>query len=266
MALRLQGLPNVVGYDTLNEPSRGYIGEKNINQHATAVPALMGDSPTIFQSLLSGAGYPQTVDVYKLGMTNFKKIGTRMLNPQRESAWAAGREDIWKQHGVWGVDASGQPVIQRANYFSQVGERPVNFDEDYFKPFANRFGREIRSVAPDAIIFVEGVPSQAGLTWGAEDATNIVHAAHWYDDLTLVKKTFTNWMAVDLQAMKLVFGPKAVRLNFVRQIARIIRQSEEQMNHAPTLIGEVGIPFDMQNKRAFRTGDFSMESAFLMRP
>ena len=259
VALKLRDLPNVVGYDTLNEPSSGYIGEKDISQRSQAMPALMGDSPTIFQSLLSGAGYPQSVDVFKLGLTNFKKVGTRVLNTQRESAWATGREDIWQKHGVWGVDASGQPVIQQTDYFSQVGGRPVNFDVDYFKPFANRFGREIRFVAPDAIIFVEGLPSQAGLTWDAEDAAHIVHAAHWYDDLTLVKKTFTNWMAVDSLAMKLVFGPKAVRQNFVGQIARIIRLSEEQMNHAPTLIGEVGIPFDMQSKRAYRTGDFSMQ-------
>ncbi len=259
VAHRLRELPNVVGYDTLNEPSRGYIGEKDINQYATAVPALMGESPTIFQSMLLGHGFAQAVDVYKLGLTNFKKVGTRIINPQRVSAWAAGREDVWKQHGVWGLDTDGKPTICQADYFSQVGGRPVNFDEDYFKPFANRFARELRSIVPETLIFVEGVPAQGGLTWGENDAANIVHAAHWYDDLTLVKKSFAGWMAVDTQHMKVVFGPKAVRRCFKEQIARIIRQSDEQMNHAPTLIGEVGIPMDMQGKRAYRTGDFSMQ-------
>ena len=259
VALKLKDLPNVVGYDTLNEPSRGYIGEKNINQYATAVPALMGEFPTIFQSMLLGSGFEQTVDVYKLGLTSFKKVGSRVINAQRVSTWADGREDIWKQHGVWKLDSNGKPTIHQLDYFSQVGGRPVNFDQDYFKPFANRFARELHSIVPETIIFVEGVPAQGGLTWRKNDAANIVHAAHWYDDLTLVKKSFTSWMAIDTQLMKLVFGPKAVRRSFKEQIARIIQQSDEQMNHAPTLIGEVGIPMDLQGKRAYRTGDFSMQ-------
>lgn len=259
VAWRLRELPNVVGYDTLNEPSRGYIGEKDINQPATAVPALMGDTPTIFHGMLLGAGFPQAVDVYRLGLTGFKKAGTKILNPRQESAWAAGREDVWKQHGVWGLDADGKPSISQADYFSQVRGCTVDFDEDYFKPFANRFARELRAIVPEALIFVEGVPAQGGLTWGENDAAGIVHAAHWYDDLTLVRKTYTRWMAVDTQAMKLVIGPKAVRCSFEVQIARIIRQSDEQMNHAPTLIGEVGTPLDLQGKRAYQTGDFSLQ-------
>ena len=258
VARRLRDLPNVVGYDTLNEPSCGYIGEKELNQPAFAVPALLGESPTIFQGMLLGAGFPQAVDVYRLGLTGFKKIGTQILNPRQVSAWAVGREDIWKQHRVWGLDAQGKPAIRQADYFSQVGGRPVNFEEDYFKPFANRFARQLRSIVPETLIFVEGVPAQGGLTWGESDATGIVHAAHWYDDLTLVKKIYTRWMAFDTQLMKVVFGPKAVRLSFEAQIARILRQSDEQMNHAPTLIGEVGTPMDLQGKRAYRTGDFSM--------
>lgn len=66
-------------------------------------------------------------------------------------------------------------------------------------------------------------------------------------------------MGVDGQAMKISWGAQNVRKSFIGQIARIVRQSDEEMNHAPTLIGEVGIPFDMQEKQAYRTGDFSMQ-------
>jgi len=259
VALKLKDLPNVVGYDTLNEPSNGFIGETDISQRSQGIPAFIGESPTIFQSMLLGAGYSQTVDVFSIGLTGLRKTGVKLVNPQRETAWLPDREDIWKQHGVWGLELNGEPAILKADYFSRVNGRVVNFDEQYFKPFANRYAREIRSILPAAVIFVESVPSQGGLTWGMEDAANIVHAPHWYDDVTLVRKSFSNWMTVDTHTMKLILGAQRVRQCFVDQIARILRQAEEKMNHIPTLIGEVGIPFDMQNKHAFRTGDFSMQ-------
>jgi hypothetical protein len=45
----------------------------------------------------------------------------------------------------------------------------------------------------------------------------------------------------------------------IDQIAEIKRHTDENMQHVSLLIGEVGIPFDMQAKRAYRSGDFSMQ-------
>ena len=258
VALRLRDLPNVVGYDSLNEPSNGFIGEKDIRQRAQALQMLNGDSPTMFQSMLLGSGYPQMVDVYSIGVRGIKKTNTRVVNPNGESAWLPGCEDIWKRHGVWGLDFAGKPVIHRADYFSVVNGRAVNFYEDYFKPFVNRYACEIRTVAPDSIIFVEGLSTSDELTWGSSDAPNIVHAPHWYDGFSLVLKLFHRWMTINSKTQKMIFGARRVSQYFSDQIAALVRQSIERMN-APTLIGEVGIPFDMQNKKAFRSGDFSMQ-------
>ncbi len=259
VAIALEGLPNVVGYDTLNEPSNGYIGEADLNRPASAAVLLRGDTPTIFQSMLMGSGYPQSVEVYDLGVTGFRKKGDRLANPDGVRAWLPGREDIWKMEGVWGLDTSGQPVLFRPDYFHEVNGRQVDFHADYFVPFANRFSREIRAVDPNAIIFVEGVPSQGELAWSVTDAPGIVHAAHWYDDLTLVKKHYTSWMGVDAERKKVIFGKGRVRKSFREQIARLVQQSDTRLQHAPLLVGEVGIPFDMQGGRAYRSGDFSMQ-------
>jgi hypothetical protein len=259
VAIKLRDLPNVIGYDTLNEPSNGFIGEKDVRTIARGMSARKGDMPTMLQSILLGSGYPQNVDSYDIGPFGFRKTGSRHMNTEGVKVWRDGHEDIWKQHGVWGIDSTSQPVLHKPDYFATVGGRKVNFHEDYFKPFANRFAREIRKIVPEAIMFVEGVPSQGELTWNDHDEANIVHAAHWYDDLTLYNKSYISWMGVDVQAMKIILGAQNVRKSFTRQIARVVRQSDEDMNHAPTLIGEVGIPFDMHNKKAYRTGDFSMQ-------
>jgi hypothetical protein len=259
VALKLKDLPNVVGYDILNELSSGFIGEKDLNQRPQGIPVFIGETPTIFQSMLMGAGHAQIVDDYKLGLIDFKKTSTHVANPKAETVWLPGREDIWKMHGVWGEDAAGHPVLYKADYFSQVDERELNFYTDYYKPFVNRYAREIRSIAAEIIIFVEGVRSQGELTWNDADAQNVVHAPHWYDGMTLLRKSFSSWMTVDPYTRKMIFGSRRVRRCLIGQIASIVRQTDEHMNHAPLLIGEVGIPFDMQAKRAYRTGDFSMQ-------
>jgi hypothetical protein len=257
VAMILRGLTNVIGYDTLNEPSSGFIGLEDISNRSEVMTILKGDSPTVFQGMAAGAGYPQEVDVFKLGLTGFVKTGRKILNPGRESAWLPDRKDIWLQHGVWGLDRNRNPVIQQPDYFSRVNGRQVDFYQDYFKPFANRFAREVRSVAPKTIIFIEGVPSEDGISWGKQDAGDIVHAAHWYDGLTLFTKRFVSWFTMDSRTRKVVLGKQAVKRCFNNQIADTIRHSSKEMGGVPTLIGETGIPFDMLNKKAYRSGNFS---------
>ncbi|GAP12570.1 endoglucanase [Longilinea arvoryzae] len=259
VALRLRGLPNVAGYDTLNEPANGWISEPDLRKPGQSVPALIGASPTIFQSMLLGAGIPQRVDCYAVGLASFKKTGQVLLNPQAERVWWEGQADVWRQHGVWDLDSHGQPVLLKPDYFTKVNGRSVNFDEDYFKPFANRFAREIRALAPEALIFVESVPSFTNLHWGSQDETQIVHVPHWYDAVTVLKKTFLPWFTVDADTRRLVFGAANVRRDFAAQLGRLLRQADEQMNGAPTLLGEVGIPFDLDGGKAFRSADFSRQ-------
>lgn len=263
VAWRLKGLPNVIGYETLNEPSNGFIGEPDANLPAQGIPARIGETPSIFQGMLLGSGCPQPVEVYKLGLTGFVKTGRKIVNPQGVSAWQVGRECIWRQHGVWEVNGEGKPVLMKPGYFAEVRGRPVDFHENYFKPFANRFARGIRSVDPQALIFVAGAPHSGRLTWGDGDAENIVHAPHWYDGMTLLRKSFLSWMTVHPESRKITLGAKRVQACLNAQIAEILRHSAGEMGNAPTLIGEVGIPLDMQGKKAYSSGDFSMQEQAL---
>jgi len=162
---------------------------------------------------------------------------------------------------VWDLAADGSPRLLRPNHFARVNGRTVDFANDYLRPFANRYARVIRSVDPDAVIFLEGESGSTYLRWGCEDEPNAVYAAHWYDGLTLFAKNFIPFLGVDLLTGKLILGRRRVQRSFVGQLARVKNWASDAStgDGVPTLIGEFGIPYDMKNKRAYRTGDFSLQ-------
>ena len=245
----------VVGYDTLNEPGTGYIGRTDLN----AAPAgfKVGDVPTPFQSMLLGDGLSQVVDVWEFRRGGPKKIGSHLLNTGRVSAWLPNHECIWRQHGVWELAEHGTARLLRPDYFSQVGGRPVNFNQDYVKPFINRFARAIHSEHPQALIFVETNRRQPLPDWGPEDAGNIVSAPHWYDGTVLFTKKFNAWIGSDLHGGNLIYGAGRIRREYARQVRAFQQSALDGLRGAPTLIGETGIPFDLDDRKELEQGDYS---------
>ena len=254
VAMRLKGLPNVLGYDTMNEPLSGFIGCKDAGAHLGFLK--IGASPTPFQAMALGDGYPQEVELWEQRVSGAKRQGRRLLNTKGVRVWRDGSECVWRQHGVWGLAEGKQPRLLRPDYFSAVNGRSVNFSQDYYRPFANRYAREIRSVAPNALIFIETEFGHLPPRWGAEDAPQIVYAPHWYDGYVLFMKQYTPFLGFDTFSNKLVIGPDRIRRSFAAQLGQYKQQAAQLLGGVPTLVGEIGIPFDLNNKRAYRTGDF----------
>lgn len=188
IANRVKGLPWVIGYDSLNEPSDGWIGMANLATHETE--NLLGETPTPFQSMMLADGIPTEVDFLELKGLGIKKTGTRLLNPNGLRAWQGDQVGVWRANGVWDYDEQGQPALMHPDYFAQYKGRPVEFNNDFLKPFINRFGKEIRQADPDKLIFIESVPHKTLPTWTEEDISGIVDSSHWYDDLTLITKQY----------------------------------------------------------------------------
>ena len=260
VARRLKGQAALIGYDTLNEPSPGYIGWQDL---ATPGALLMDESPTPFQSMALGEGFTQELPVWEQRITGKKRVAVRRINPDRVRAWQQGRECIWRREGVWEVSADGQPRLLKPGYFSEVNGSKVNFASQFLKPFWVRSLREIRAVDPDAVLFLGGAPGGAPPAWSQEDGVNVAYAPHFYDGLTLYTKQFRSWLGLDVETMKLVLGPGRVRRSLIQQVGRLPAQAQERMGGIPTLMGEFGIPFDMHNKAAFRSGNWSRQVAAL---
>jgi hypothetical protein len=262
VARRLADMPNVIGYGTMNEPLPGYIGCTDLNRAWGQIT--LGDGPTPFQGMSLGAGVPQKVGVWRLGRASIRRTGFRLLNGARVRAWRPGEDCPWRRNGVWDFGDSGEPVLLRPDHFARVNGRGVDFARDYFQPFANRFAREIRSVDPRAVIFLEPEPGRWPPAWGPGDARGVVFAPHWYDGLLLVTKSFSPFLAYDSRREKIVIGRGAVRRSMAGQLADLKRGALDRLNGAPTVLGEFGIPFDL-NGEAYRRGDFRTQVKALER-
>lgn len=259
LARALRGLPNVIGYGTMNEPSAGFIGLRDLRQ---SIPGMVakGPSPTPFQSMLAAAGFPQEVEVWEFSPSLMGTIGTTTLNPSGAHLWKSASADIWRKEGVWDV-VDGTPQLRRPDYFASVRGRPVHFAQDYLKPFSLRVLDAIRKVDSEALIFIEGPPSPVGEPppWTAQDPSGVVHAGHFYDGMALLGKHYEPEFTIDTLRMMPVFGREQVVQAYTDQV----RALADHVPSVPFLLGEFGIPFDLDGGASFRSGDYSAQEAAL---
>jgi hypothetical protein len=263
VALRLKDQSNVVGYDTLNEPSAGYIGSKDLD--TTQALLTIGDVPTPFQSMQLGAGRSLEISIWGLGLASFKRMGSHLMNKNHQRAWKEDCECIWKQNGVWDIDADDTPHLLQPNHFSLVNGKSVDFVDDYYRPFANRFAHAIRSAHSQALIFLDTEFDKPISNWGEKDASGIVYAPHWYDGFVVGKKEYVPFLGVNNRARRIIITQPAIRRSFRNQLATLKHEAEQGMGGVPIVLGEFGIPFDLQEKKAYRTGNFTTQVKALQR-
>ena len=254
VAIRVKDNPYVVGFETLNEPGRGWIG-KLVDGSDMDIAGTLFHSFTPFDAMLTAAGFPREIPYRAIKGFGIREIRRDILNPGKSSCWLEGSENTWLQEGVWGVDEAGEPVILRNDHFSVRDGRRVDFIDDYFSAFVKRYATAIREVIPDMTIFVVPpfrVEPGEGLL-PADLPENVVNAGHWYDELTVGTKRFLGRASYDTRAGKVVMGTGNVRKMFARQLGSIKTASAEIPGGIPTVIGEFGLCYDLDQGAAFHT-------------
>ncbi|KAG0199519.1 hypothetical protein BGX28_007240 [Mortierella sp. GBA30] len=274
LARRLSHLDAIVGYEVMNEPHPGYVGLKNMKLYDFNSNLFFGDSPSALESFALGDGMTLPIGVWvKSWPFPTKKERTRMINTEKDSAWLEG-ECLWKQHGVWSVNPStGQPQLDRPDYFTNdptTGEK-VEFTRFYLE-FVNRYSKAIQSVVPSAFIFVGPIPNEPAPVWRSGDhEENIVYAPHWYDLHSVFNKAFDGRITHDVQGLSkgknvfsaTYFGIKGAKRNYRGQVANVLNIGLRNVGNKPCLIGECGIPMDINQRQAFLSGDYGNHSKFL---
>jgi hypothetical protein len=258
---RLKNCAAIAGWGTMNEPHPGLLGCGDLAlAENPMIPT--GPSPSPFQTMIAASGRPVKVPVYGLGIRGRRITGYETLNPQGLTLFREGFSCPWKQAGVW-TDAGGEPRLLRKDHFAGFEGRPVQFTGDFLKPFMGRFIEKMREPNEGAFFFIEGAPSAGSPAWEQTDPPNAINAFHWYDGITLFTRSFRPWFNVRVDTARPILGRRGVAAYYRDVLGKEIAWTREKMGDMPCLLGEFGLPFDMNGKKAFKTGDYRVHEEAL---
>lgn len=248
LAERLRHLPNVIGFDSLNEPGLGWVGEK-LSQHHTAptldnpTPLRPGPSWTPLEALRAARGLPTIVPVLGWGEERDVLVvkGETLANPNGVSIWLDEGPDPFEQAGAWRLQ-DGEAVALDEDFFRLHDGRRLDHEQDLMAPFYARVAATIRAIREDWLLFAELSPYVFGTGRGFPEPMpeRTVNASHWYDINILRTKRFDP--AADVEPLTAKYQQQ---LGYLRMLGGQINGG------SPTLIGEFGIPYDLNDGEAY---------------
>ena len=282
----------VIGWESLNEPNRGYVGWQDLTVLPPEQQLKKGTAPTGWQAMLTGSGRALEIDTYEFGSFGPYKNGKELVDPEGASAWLPPDYDdtkygwkrdpnwrlgecLWAQHGVWDPT---QDKLLKKDYFSfspRTGAKMdyEKFTNTFFMDHFRSFRNAIRSVHKDAIILCQApvLEIPPNIKGTEDDDSRLVFASHYYDGLTLLTKHWNRYYNVDVfgvlrgkylsPAFALKLGETAIRNCLRDQLTAIREEGLEYTGIHPCLFTEIGIPYDMDDKYAYKSGDYSSQTA-----
>jgi hypothetical protein len=254
VAERVKDMPHVIGFDTLNEPGEGWIGEALTRSHHADSTGMADLRPGLaispMDALLMARGVPRQVPFLAMDRETrtMKEVREETLNPNGISIWT--RDCPFEQAGAY--DSKNRSAPMNEQFFTHKNGRKLAIEADYMNPFFHRVADAIRAVRNDWLVFAEVSPFRAfageGFAPGAPERA--VNASHWYDIQTLGSKRFRpkelRENPDDPEAQDVVAGKYTAQLAHIAKIADSLGP-----DGAPTMIGEFGIPYDLDEGEAY---------------
>lgn len=249
VARRVRAMPHVIGFDVLNEPGLGWLGQALSAGDGSPMP---GPALSPLAALAIARGRPTQVPVVRLGAAPHEAGTSCLLNAAGRSIWRDGAACPFERAGIYRIE-DGNPVPLLEQAFRTIDGRALDISEDVFAPFFIEAAARIRRHREDWLLMAEMDPfgTLAGRPFPARMPAQSVNASHWYDLALLLAKTFDPHASVDPFTGERADGPAALRERYVRQLARLKAAANGFPGGAPTLIGEFGIPYDLDHGRAY---------------
>ncbi|GAB7365833.1 hypothetical protein MBLNU230_g7165t1 [Neophaeotheca triangularis] len=282
----------VIGYESVNEPNKGLIAHPDLSVIPSEQNLQKGTSPTAWQAILTGSGRACEVDTWEFGGLGPYKSGKELIDPNGQMAWLDPKEwsdtkygwkrseswklgeCIWAQHGVWDPTTD---TLHKPKYFAKhpkTGEKLDNeyFINNYFMYYYRKYRNAVREVWPEAIMLLQPTPFEIppSIQGTEDDDSNMIFASHFYDGITLITKKWNRFWNVDVfgilrgkylsPAFAIKVGETAIRNCFRDQLSAIRQEGIDYMGVHPCMYTEIGIPYDMDDRYAYKTGDYTSQA------
>ncbi|OCF78157.1 cytoplasmic protein [Kwoniella mangroviensis CBS 8886] len=291
----------VIGWDSVNEPGEGLIGHHDLSKIPDEQQLKKGPTPTPVEGMRLGEGRPQQVRIWNFGAMGPYRGGHELIDPKGRKLWLSKEDEekrgggkwgwtrgdswemgkcIWAQHGVWDPTTGD---LLKPDYFVTSPEdssHELEFVADFWSLHWLSYSSRIRIHHPESIHFIQAPvlkqPPKLPKSFLKDRACS---SPHFYDGLTLMTKHW-NWFNADaigvirkkywsiVQAVRV--GEQNIR-NMVQGELGVLKQDTvDILGSYPTLIGEIGIPYDMDGKKAYgyvdggrEEGDYSSQQRAL---
>jgi hypothetical protein len=184
--------------------------------------------------------------------------GSRVINPDGVSIWRDGVTCPFAAAGAWRVEG-GKAVALDEEFFRSRDGRRITISEDGFGPLFHAVAETTRRHNPDWSVFAEldAFGAASGRPFPERMPERSVNASHWYDASTLYLKTFDPNNSYDFLTGELATSEDQVLQRYVAQIGYKAAGGAKTFgpNGAPSLIGEFGIPYDLDEGEAYAAWD-----------
>lgn len=279
----------IIGVETLNELNRGLVGHEDISKHSIHMHLKLGVTPTALEGMILGMGKPCEVEVYKFGRLRPKLVGKKLIDPKGVTAWLPKDYDdtrygwkrdpkwklgecIWAQHGVWDIETN-KPL--KLDYFKYAPDGrfadDTTFNTIYFTRYWERFYIAMRKIDKEMFLFCQ--PPTMSVPPKLKDSpymdSRIIYAPHYYDGLTMVQKHWSTLWNVDVLGIlrgrylappfAIKLGENAIRECISSQVTAMREEGRENIGITPCFMSETGMPFDLDDKSAYKTGNYSSQ-------
>jgi len=277
---RLKDCSNVLGVDPMNEPHPGYIGLPSLHSFNETTDLHLGHMPNAIESMALAAGVPTSVGYYSRSWPLPSKVTRRdVLNRDHITAYLQGASDIWQDERVFTVTSSGSVELgpKGSSYFfaHPVTGIRVDFERDFYVPFLRSFHRAVLDAVKGGKmgtwLFVEPVPNDTVPEWHSAippEDDQVCFSPHWYDIRCLYEKQLSYTISFDVLSLArgsrnmlahTYFGRLGLTNNYAANFRRFWRQLSSfragVTTPTPILIGETGVPWDMNFQSAYNSGN-----------